>query len=149
MGRDIDGDELVLVVAVNVELECIDIITALLEKGAMAKHEEKIAVKGWDEGEAVPLCGCGVVERVPGGGDVQALAGGRHSVGGYSCSPGIAGCTGKRRCWKKRGLLNGDELRFLRKQLKVASKDFAPLVGRSSVEQYSRLENGYNRDALR
>jgi hypothetical protein len=27
MGRDIDGDELVLVVAVNVELECIDIIT--------------------------------------------------------------------------------------------------------------------------
>ncbi|HZL26211.1 MAG TPA: helix-turn-helix domain-containing protein [Acidobacteriaceae bacterium] len=42
---------------------------------------------------------------------------------------------------EKRGLLNGDELRFLRKQLKVASKDFAPLVG-VSVEQYSRLENG-------
>jgi transcriptional regulator with XRE-family HTH domain len=42
---------------------------------------------------------------------------------------------------EKRGLLNGDELRFLRKQLKIASKDFAPLVG-VSVEQYSRLENG-------
>jgi|GEM_PF-1075270 len=42
---------------------------------------------------------------------------------------------------EKRGLLNGDELRFLRKQLRVASKDFALLVG-VSVEQYSRLENG-------
>jgi len=42
---------------------------------------------------------------------------------------------------QKRGLLNGDELRFLRKELRMASKDFAGLVG-VSVEQYSRLENG-------
>jgi len=42
---------------------------------------------------------------------------------------------------EKRGLLTGDELRFLRKQLGVASKDFAEYVG-VSAEQYSRLEHG-------
>jgi transcriptional regulator with XRE-family HTH domain len=41
----------------------------------------------------------------------------------------------------KRSALNGDELRFLRKQLRVPSKDFAAYVG-LSAEQYSRLENG-------
>jgi putative transcriptional regulator len=42
---------------------------------------------------------------------------------------------------EKRAPLTGDELRFLRKQLKMASKDFAPVVG-VTAEQYSRLENG-------
>jgi transcriptional regulator with XRE-family HTH domain len=37
--------------------------------------------------------------------------------------------------------LTGDELRFLRKRLRFASKDFAKLIGVSG-EQYSRLENG-------
>lgn len=37
--------------------------------------------------------------------------------------------------------LTGDELRFLRKRLRFASKMFAMLVGVSG-EQYSRLENG-------
>lgn len=41
----------------------------------------------------------------------------------------------------KKGLLAGDELRFLRKRLRIPSKDFAVLVG-VTPEQYSRLENG-------
>jgi DNA-binding XRE family transcriptional regulator len=41
----------------------------------------------------------------------------------------------------KRAALSGDEMRFLRKRLRMASKDFAGFVG-LSVEQYSRLENG-------
>ena len=41
----------------------------------------------------------------------------------------------------KKGLLTGDELRFLRKRLRIPSKDFAALVG-VTPEQYSRLENG-------
>jgi transcriptional regulator with XRE-family HTH domain len=44
---------------------------------------------------------------------------------------------------EKRAPLTGDELRFLRKRLNVASKDFAPVVG-VTAEQYSRLENGAN-----
>jgi DNA-binding transcriptional regulator YiaG len=44
---------------------------------------------------------------------------------------------------EKRAPLTGDELRFLRKRLKMASKDFAPVVG-VTAEQYSRLENGAN-----
>jgi DNA-binding transcriptional regulator YiaG len=44
---------------------------------------------------------------------------------------------------EKRAPLTGDELRFLRKRLKMASKDFAPVVG-VTPEQYSRLENGAN-----
>ena len=42
---------------------------------------------------------------------------------------------------EKRSALNADELRFLRKRLRLASKVFAKLVG-VSEEQYSRLENG-------
>lgn len=42
---------------------------------------------------------------------------------------------------EKRTPLKADELRFLRKRLRLASKVFAELVGLSS-EQYSRLENG-------
>jgi len=42
---------------------------------------------------------------------------------------------------EKRGLLTGDELRYLRKELRLPSKDFAGLVG-VTPEQYSRLENG-------
>jgi len=41
----------------------------------------------------------------------------------------------------KKGLLDGDELRFLRKRLRIPSKDFAQYVG-ITPEQYSRLENG-------
>lgn len=41
----------------------------------------------------------------------------------------------------KQSALTGDELRFLRKRLGKASKDFATLVGLTS-EQYSRVENG-------
>jgi len=41
----------------------------------------------------------------------------------------------------KRSALTGDELRFLRKRLRIASKEFAALVG-VTAEQYSRLENG-------
>ena len=41
----------------------------------------------------------------------------------------------------KKGLLTGDELRYLRKELRMPSKEFAGLVG-VTPEQYSRLENG-------
>jgi transcriptional regulator with XRE-family HTH domain len=41
---------------------------------------------------------------------------------------------------EKRAPLTADELRFLRKRLRYASKDFATLLG-LSAEQYSRLEN--------
>jgi transcriptional regulator with XRE-family HTH domain len=42
---------------------------------------------------------------------------------------------------EKRACLTGDELRFLRKRLRMPSKEFAALVGLTS-EQYSRVENG-------
>jgi DNA-binding transcriptional regulator YiaG len=42
---------------------------------------------------------------------------------------------------EKHAPLTADELRFLRKRMKFASKEFAPVVG-LSAEQYSRIENG-------
>ena len=42
---------------------------------------------------------------------------------------------------RKQAPLTGDELRFFRKRLRMASKDFAQIIGVSS-EQYSRVENG-------
>ncbi len=42
---------------------------------------------------------------------------------------------------EKKSPLSADEVRFLRKRLRFASKAFAELVGLSS-EQYSRVENG-------
>jgi len=42
---------------------------------------------------------------------------------------------------EKRAPLTADELRFLRKRLQIASKEFAVYVG-LTPEQYSRLENG-------
>ncbi len=42
---------------------------------------------------------------------------------------------------EKKSALTADEIRFLRKRLRFASKEFAGLVGLSS-EQYSRIENG-------
>ncbi len=41
----------------------------------------------------------------------------------------------------KRAPLTADELRFLRKRLRISSKDFAQFVGKTA-ETYSRLENG-------
>jgi transcriptional regulator with XRE-family HTH domain len=56
------------------------------------------------------------------------------------CLPGLLDALAKM-VLTKRGLLTGDELRFLRKELRMPSKDFAGLVG-VTPEQYSRLENG-------
>jgi transcriptional regulator with XRE-family HTH domain len=41
----------------------------------------------------------------------------------------------------KNAPLTADELRFLRKRLRISSKDFAEFVGKTA-ETYSRLENG-------
>jgi transcriptional regulator with XRE-family HTH domain len=56
------------------------------------------------------------------------------------CLPSLMEAIGKVLV-EKRTALTGDELRFLRKRLRYASKVFAKLVG-VSEEQYSRLENG-------
>ena len=56
------------------------------------------------------------------------------------CLPNLMEAIGKV-VVEKRSALNADELRFLRKRLRFASKAFAKLVG-VSEEQYSRLENG-------
>ena len=56
------------------------------------------------------------------------------------CLPNLMEAIGKV-VVEKRSALNADELRFLRKRLRFASKVFAKLVG-VSEEQYSRLENG-------
>ncbi len=56
------------------------------------------------------------------------------------CLPNLMEAIGKV-VVEKRSALNADELRFLRKRLRLASKVFAKLVG-VSEEQYSRLENG-------
>lgn len=56
------------------------------------------------------------------------------------CLPGLMEAIGKVLV-EKSTALTGDELRFLRKRLRYASKMFAKLVGLSD-EQYSRLENG-------
>lgn len=42
---------------------------------------------------------------------------------------------------EKRTALGADEIRFLRKRLRLPSKDFAMLIGKTS-EQYSRIETG-------
>ncbi len=56
------------------------------------------------------------------------------------CLPALMEAIGKVLV-EKTTALTGDELRFLRKRLRYASKVFAKLVGLSD-EQYSRLENG-------
>lgn len=56
------------------------------------------------------------------------------------CLPNLMEAIGKVLVEKKTPL-SADELRFLRKRLRFASKAFAELVGLSS-EQYSRVENG-------
>ena len=56
------------------------------------------------------------------------------------CVPALLAAIGKVLVGKKTPL-RADEVRFLRKRLRVQSKLFAELVGISS-EQYSRLENG-------
>ncbi len=45
---------------------------------------------------------------------------------------------------EKKTPLSANEIRFLRKRLRYASKSFAELVGVGS-EQYSRIENGQQR----
>jgi len=55
------------------------------------------------------------------------------------CLPALLDALGKALVGK-RSVLTADELRFLRKRLRVPSKDFAGYVG-LSPEQYSRLEN--------
>jgi len=55
------------------------------------------------------------------------------------CLPNLMEAIGKVLVEKKTAL-TADELRFLRKRLRLASKAFAELVGLSS-EQYSRIEN--------
>ena len=56
------------------------------------------------------------------------------------CLPNLMEAIGKGLVEKKTPL-SADEVRFLRKRLRLASKAFAELVGLSS-EQYSRVENG-------
>src|SRR6266851_1762965 len=56
------------------------------------------------------------------------------------CLPALMEAIGKVLV-EKTTALTGDELRFLRKRLRYASRMFAKLVGLSD-EQYSRLENG-------
>ena len=59
---------------------------------------------------------------------------------GIPCLPSLMEAIGKVLVEKKTAL-SADEIRFLRKRLRLASKLFAELVGLSS-EQYSRIENG-------
>jgi len=59
---------------------------------------------------------------------------------GIPCLPNLLEAIGKVLVEKKTPL-SADEIRFLRKRLRLASKAFAELVGLSS-EQYSRVENG-------
>jgi transcriptional regulator with XRE-family HTH domain len=56
------------------------------------------------------------------------------------CLPGLLDALAKALV-EKRAPLTADELRFLRKRLQIASKEFAVYVG-LTPEQYSRLENG-------
>lgn len=56
------------------------------------------------------------------------------------CLPNLMEAIGKVLV-EKQTPLSADEVRFLRKRLRFASKAFAELVGLSS-EQYSRIENG-------
>jgi transcriptional regulator with XRE-family HTH domain len=55
------------------------------------------------------------------------------------CLPGLLDALAKALV-EKRAPLTADELRFLRKRLQIASKEFAVYVG-LTPEQYSRLEN--------
>ena len=70
--------------------------------------------------------------------EVDATTGMQSAV--IPCLPNLMEAIGKV-VVEKRSALNADELRFLRKRLRFASKVFAKLVG-VSEEQYSRLENG-------
>lgn len=70
--------------------------------------------------------------------EVDATTGMQSAV--IPCLPTLMEAIGKVLVEKK-SPLSADEVRFLRKRLRFASKDFAELVGLSS-EQYSRIENG-------
>ncbi len=56
------------------------------------------------------------------------------------CLPNLMAAIGKVLVEKKTPL-SADEVRFLRKRLRLSSKEFAKLAGKTS-EQYSRIENG-------
>jgi len=70
--------------------------------------------------------------------EVDPAAGTQSAV--IPCLPNLMEAIGKVLVEKKTPL-SADELRFLRKRLRFASKAFAEVVGLSS-EQYSRVENG-------
>ncbi|MDP9051287.1 MAG: helix-turn-helix domain-containing protein [Acidobacteriota bacterium] len=70
--------------------------------------------------------------------EIGAASGMQSAV--IPCLPNLLEAIGKVLV-EKRTPLGADEVRFLRKRLRFASKDFAELVGLSS-EQYSRVENG-------
>jgi transcriptional regulator with XRE-family HTH domain len=59
---------------------------------------------------------------------------------GIPCLPALLDALAKTVA-EKPAALTADELRFLRKRMRYASKDFATVVG-LSPEQYSRIENG-------
>jgi transcriptional regulator with XRE-family HTH domain len=70
--------------------------------------------------------------------EIDAATGEQSAV--IPCLPNLMEAIGKVLVEKK-SPLSADEVRFLRKRLRFASKAFAELVGLSS-EQYSRVENG-------
>jgi DNA-binding transcriptional regulator YiaG len=61
-------------------------------------------------------------------------------AGAIPCVPELMGAVGRELAVKDTKL-KAEEVRFLRKRLRVASKRFAGMVG-VGVEQYSRIENG-------
>ena len=73
----------------------------------------------------------GVEYEIGPGADMQAAV--------IPCLPNLMAAIGKVLVEKKTPL-SADEVRFLRKRLRLSSKDFAKLVGKTS-EQYSRIEN--------
>lgn len=110
---------------------------SLLSKDAQAKE---LIVKMSTDAEPYLFVGSGLPNVYLVGVEYESRAETGDQSAVIPCLPNLMEAIGKVLVEKKTPL-TADEIRFLRKRLRLASKVFAELVGLSS-EQYSRVENG-------
>jgi transcriptional regulator with XRE-family HTH domain len=103
-------------------------------------QDGKLIVKMSTEAERYHFVGSGLRNVYLVGVEYEVEPATGEQSAGIPCLPNLMEAIGKVLVEKKT-TLSSDEIRFLRKRLRLASKVFAELVGLSS-EQYSRIENG-------
>ena len=130
-----------LLVTVNEQLQQVMVTTKLLaEEGMMSKGaQSELVVRLSTEQEPYRFVGSGLENVYLVGVEYEVDEATGMQSAAVPCLPALMEAIGKVLV-EKSTALTGDKLRFLRKRLRFASKDFAKLIGVSG-EQYSRLEN--------